>query len=60
MKRKTVQTKYDVPARRAFRWASEQNFCEAEASQKFLESQLHGSQRKSYLSAPFFFHLRYE
>ena len=27
---------------------------------KFLESQLHGSQRKSYLSAPFFFHLRYE
>ena len=25
-----------------------------------LESQLHGSQRKSYLSAPFFFHLRYE
>ena len=27
---------------------------------KFLESQLHGSRRKSYLSAPFFFHLRYE
>ena len=26
----------------------------------FLESQLHGSQRKSYLSVPFFFHLRYE
>ena len=26
---------------------------------KFLESQLHGSQRKSYLSAPFFFYLRY-
>ena len=26
---------------------------------KFLESQLHGSQRKSYLSVPFFFHLRY-
>ena len=26
---------------------------------KFLESQLHGSRRKSYLSAPFFFHLRY-
>ena len=25
-----------------------------------LESQLHGSQRKSYLSVPFFFHLRYE
>jgi len=24
MKRKTVQTKYDVPVRRAFRWASEQ------------------------------------
>jgi len=45
-----VQTKYDVPVRRAFRWASEQ---------KFLESQLHGSRRKSYLSAPFFFHLRY-
>ena len=27
---------------------------------KILESQLHGSQRKSYLSAPFFFHLRCE
>ena len=27
---------------------------------KFLESQLHGSRRKSYLSVPFFFHLRYE
>ena len=26
---------------------------------KFLESQLHGSRRKSYLSVPFFFHLRY-
>ena len=26
---------------------------------KFLESKLHGSQRKSYLSAPFFFYLRY-
>ena len=39
--------KYDVPARRAFRQASE-------------ESCLHGSQRKSYLSAPFFFHLRCE
>ena len=25
-----------------------------------LESQLHGSRRKSYLSVPFFFHLRYE
>ena len=24
-----------------------------------IESQLHGSQRKSYLSVPFFFHLRY-
>jgi hypothetical protein len=35
MKRKTVQTKYDVPVRRAFRWASEQKFCEAEASRKF-------------------------
>jgi len=35
MKRKTVQTKYDVPARRAFRWASEQKFCKAEASQNF-------------------------
>jgi hypothetical protein len=35
MKRKTVQTKYDVPVRRAFRWTSEQKFCEAEASQKF-------------------------
>ena len=61
MKRKTVQTKYDVPVRQAFRWASEQKFCEAEASQKFCsEAQLHGSRRKSYLSAPFFFHLRYE
>ena len=47
MKRKTVQTKYDVPVRRAFRQASE-------------ESCLHGSQRKSYLSVPFFFHLRCE
>ena len=27
---------------------------------KFLESQLHGSWRKSYLSVPFFFHLRCE
>ena len=27
---------------------------------KILESQLHGSQRKSYLSAPFFFYLRFE
>ena len=27
---------------------------------KFLEPQLHGSRRKSYLSAPFFFHLRCE
>ena len=27
---------------------------------KFLESQLHGSRRKSYLSVPFFFHLRCE
>ena len=26
---------------------------------KFLESQLHGSRRKSYLSVPFFFYLRY-
>ena len=26
---------------------------------KILESQLHGSRRKSYLSAPFFFYLRY-
>ncbi|WP_417122036.1 hypothetical protein, partial [Ruminococcus bicirculans (ex Wegman et al. 2014)] len=32
MKRKTVQTKYDVPVRRAFRWASEQQSCSAEAS----------------------------
>ena len=30
--RKTVQTKYDVPVRRAFRWASEQQSCSAEAS----------------------------
>jgi len=35
MKRKMVQTKYDVPVRRAFRWASEQKFCEAEALRKF-------------------------
>ena len=26
---------------------------------KFLESQLHDSRRKLYLSAPFFFYLRY-
>ena len=32
MKRKTVQTKYDIPVRRAFRWASEQQSCSAEAS----------------------------
>ena len=32
MKRKTVQTKYDVPVRRAFRWDSEQQSCSAEAS----------------------------
>ena len=32
MKIKTVQTKYDVPVRRAFRWASEQQSCSAEAS----------------------------
>ena len=32
MKRKTVQTKYDVPVRRTFRWASEQQSCSAEAS----------------------------
>ena len=31
MKRKTVQTKYDVPVRRAFRWASEQQSCSAKA-----------------------------
>ena len=35
MKRKTVQTKYDVPVRRAFRWASEQKFCEAELHEIF-------------------------
>ena len=58
MKRKTVQTKYDVPVRRAFRWDSK-NFVK-QSFTKFLESQLHGSRRKSYLSAPFFFHLRYE
>ena len=33
--RKTVQTKYDVPVRRAFRWASEQKFCEAELHEIF-------------------------
>ena len=27
---------------------------------KFLESQLHGSRRKSYLSAPFFFFITYK
>jgi len=57
MKRKMVQTKYDVPARRAFRWDSK-NFMK-QSFTKFLESQLHGSQRKSYLSVPFFFYLRY-
>ena len=35
MKRKTVQTKYDVPVLRAFRWASEQKFCEAELHKIF-------------------------
>ena len=35
MNRKTVQTKYDVPVRRAFRWASEQKFCEAELHEIF-------------------------
>ena len=35
MERKTVQTKYDVPVRRAFRWASEQKFCEAELHEIF-------------------------
>ena len=35
MKRKTVQTKYDVPVRRAFRWASEHKFCEAELHEIF-------------------------
>ena len=35
MKRKTVQTKYDVPVRQAFRWASEQKFCEAELHEIF-------------------------
>ena len=35
MKRKTVQTKYDVPVRRAFRWASEQQFYEAELHKIF-------------------------
>jgi hypothetical protein len=35
MKRKTVQAKYDVPARWAFRWASEQKFCEAELHKIF-------------------------
>ena len=35
MKRKMVQTKYDVPVRRAFRWASEQKFCEAELREIF-------------------------
>jgi hypothetical protein len=37
MKRKTVQTKYDVPVRRAFRWASEQKFCEAEPHEIFAQ-----------------------
>ena len=35
MKRKTIQTKYDVPVRRAFRWAAEQKFCEAELHEIF-------------------------
>ena len=35
MKRKSVQTKYDVPVRRTFRWASEQKFCEAELHEIF-------------------------
>ena len=35
MKRKTVQTKYDVPVRQTFRWASEQKFCEAELHEIF-------------------------
>jgi len=37
MKRKTVQTKYDVPVRQAFRWASEQKFCEAELHEIFAQ-----------------------
>ena len=57
MKRKTVQTKYDVPVRRAFRWDSK-NFVK-QSFTKFLESQLYDSRRKLYLSAPFFFYLRY-
>jgi len=35
MKRKTVQTKYDVPVRRAFRWASEQKFYEVKLHKIF-------------------------
>ena len=31
----SLQLWYDVSARRAVRWASEQKFCEAEASRKF-------------------------
>ena len=58
MKRKTVQTKCDVPVRQAFRWDSN-NHVQLKLPW-LLESQLHGSQRKSYLSAPFFSHLRYE
>ena len=37
MKRKTVQTKYDVPVRRAFRWASEQKFYEAKLHKIFAQ-----------------------
>ena len=33
--KKKVQTKYDVPVRRAFRWASEQKFYEAELHKIF-------------------------
>ena len=33
--KKNGTDKYDVPVRRAFRWASEQKFCETEASQNF-------------------------
>ncbi len=36
------------------------NNLEKQCFPRLLESQLHGSRRKSYLSVPFFFHLRYE
>ena len=55
-----VQTKYDVPVRRAFRWASEQKFCETEASQNFQTPSSMAHEGNHISSVPFFFHLRCE